>query len=53
MLTRVSTDRKDGMDEVDKVSRIERADWVYGGWSNVEQFVKLQILNGTMQLNRI
>ena len=53
VLTRVSTDRKDGMDAVDKVIGIERADWVNGGLSNVEQFVKLQILNGTMQLNRI
>ena len=53
MLTRVSTDREDGMDAVDKVIGFERADWVYGGLSNVEQFVKLQILNGTLQLNQI
>ena len=45
----MSSDREDDMDAVDKVSGIERADWVYGGLSNVEQFVKLQILNGTMQ----
>ena len=49
----MSTDSEDGMDAVDKVIGIERADWVYGGLSNVEQFVKLQILNSTMQLNRI
>ena len=49
----MSTDSEDGMDAMDKVSGIERADWVYGGLSNVEQFVKLQILNGTMQLNQI
>ena len=49
----MGTDSEDGMDTVDRVSGIERADWVYGGWSNVEQFVNLQILNGTMQLNQI
>ena len=49
----MSTDSEDGMDTMNKESGIERADWVYGGLSNVEQFVKLQILNSTMQLNRI
>ena len=63
----MGTDREDRMVQVEKVSRMDRASWVYGGRRNVKQcvagqymghqmfasFVNLQILNGTMHLYRL
>ena len=60
----MGADSEDGMVQVDKVSRMERADRVFGGRRNVKQclagqymghqmfasFVNLQILNSTMHL---